>query len=161
RSTGLGMLLGVLLGSACASGSAPSGVVGPQPGLPPVPEVHGPLRISVVYPDSLTRVEVEDSSFVFGSVGDGAATLRINGEPVPVAPNGAWIAWIPFRGDSVIRLELEARRGSETARLVHPVRRVRRFVAPASAQLWVDTTSFSPAGRVWWPADRALSLSVR
>ncbi len=126
-----------------------------------MPEVHGPLRISIVYPDSLARVEVEDSSFVFGSLGDGAATLRINGSPVPVAPNGAWLAWLPFRGDSVVTLMLEARTATDSVRREYRIRRAPRFVPPASPALWIDTTSFAPAGRVWWPGDRYLALSVR
>jgi N-acetylmuramoyl-L-alanine amidase len=126
-----------------------------------VPELHGPLRISIVYPDSLARVEVADSSFAFGSLGDGGATLRINGESVAVAPNGAWLAWIPFRGDSLITLRLEARTATESVRREYRIRRAARFVRPASAALWVDTTSFAPMGRVWWPGDRYLPLSVR
>jgi N-acetylmuramoyl-L-alanine amidase len=150
----------ILLCTACAGRPVP-GTAAPDRGLPPVPEAHGPLRISIVYPDSLTRVEVEDSSFVFGSLGDGAATLRINGASVPVAPNGAWLAWIPFRGDSLVTLLLEARTATDSARREYRIRRAPRFVPPASAALWVDTTSFSPVGRVWWPGDRYLALSVR
>ncbi|HEV8149206.1 MAG TPA: hypothetical protein VGP61_03385, partial [Gemmatimonadales bacterium] len=104
-------------------------------GLPPVPEVHGPLRLSVVYPDSLARIEVEDSSFVFGSVGDGSALLRLNGTAVPVARNGAWLAWIPFRGDSIVTLLLEARTASDSARLEYHVRHALRFVPPPTP-LW-------------------------
>jgi len=129
--------------------------------LPPVAEMHGPLKIAVVYPDSTDRIEVEDSSFIFGSVGDGAASLRINGEPVTVAPNGAWLAWIPFRGDSVITFHIEARNATDSARLDYRVRRVARFTPPPGVTLWVDTTSFTPAGRVWWPREEYLALSVR
>lgn len=167
-----GPLRVVLLLAGCAGGAG-SGVTSPRPEpgtltpserssgsrLPPVPAVHGPLRLAIVYPDSLTRVAV-DSSFVFGSVGDGAAVLRINGELVPVAPNGAWIAWIPFRGDSIVTLRLEARTANDSARLEYRLRRAPRFVPPAAA-LWIDTTSFAPAGRVWWPGNRYLPLSVR
>ncbi len=129
--------------------------------LPPIPEVHGPLRIEVVYPDSATRIDVRDSTFVFGSVGDGAAMLRINGSEVPVAPNGAWLAWIPVNRDSVVTLRLEAARGADSARLDYRIRRVPRFVPRDPNALWVDTTSFSPAGRVWWPGGEDLPISVR
>src|SRR4051812_30836741 len=68
--------------------------------LPPVPRVEGPLHINVVYPAPNDVVEARDSSFLFGSVGNGGATLTINGQPVRVWPNGAWLAWIAFPPDS-------------------------------------------------------------
>jgi N-acetylmuramoyl-L-alanine amidase len=128
--------------------------------LPPIPATGGPLRITVVYPDSNARVAVRDSSFLFGSVGDGRATLRINGQPIPVAANGAWLAWVPFRGDSVIAFTLEARSPSDSARMIYRVRRAPRF-NPSGRALWIDTTTLSPTGRVWWPRDEFLPLSVR
>jgi N-acetylmuramoyl-L-alanine amidase len=130
-------------------------------GLPPVPERHGPLRIAVVYPEAGSRVDAPDSSFVFGSVGDGGATLSINGEPVPVAPNGAWLAWLPFRGDSVVVLHLEARTATDSASLDYLIRRTPRFAPLPEQRLWVDTTTMMPAGRIWWPREEYLSLSVR
>ncbi|HET9276381.1 MAG TPA: N-acetylmuramoyl-L-alanine amidase, partial [Gemmatimonadales bacterium] len=100
------------------------------------------------------------SSFIFGSTGTGDAMLTINGSSIPVAPDGTWLAWVPFRGDSVIRFEIEARTPLDSARLRWPVRRYGRgFTAPDSG-VWIDTTSFRPAGRVWWPADEALPISV-
>ncbi|HEV8197091.1 MAG TPA: hypothetical protein VGP87_10655, partial [Gemmatimonadales bacterium] len=123
--------------------------------------MHGPLHIQVVYPDSSARIEVRDSTFVFGSVGDGAALLHINGATVPVSPNGAWLAWIPVERDSIITLALEAKTPTDSARLIYRIHRAARFLPADTAALWIDTTSFSPAGRVWWPAHEALSLSVR
>ncbi len=129
--------------------------------LPPIPAIGGPLRIHVVYPDSTAQVDVRDSSFIFGSLGDGRATLRIDGQAVPVAANGAWLAWVPFRGDSVVRLRLEARSATDSASLIYQVRRVMRFVPPSGSRPWIDTTSFEPTGRVWWPGDEYLPLTVR
>ena len=106
-------------------------------------------------------MDVLDSSFVFGSVGDGAASLSIDGAPMAVAPNGAWLAWIPFHGDSVVTLHLEARTATDSARLDYRIRRVRRFLPPLASALWVDTTSLTPSGRVWWPSDEFLPLGAR
>lgn len=128
--------------------------------LPAIPVTGGPLRITVVYPDSNDRVDVRDSSFLFGSLGDGRASLRIDGQPVSVAPNGAWLAWVPFRGDSVVTVTLEARNPTDSARLVYRIQRVNRYRIPARS-LWIDTTSFTPSGRVWWPVGEFLPLSVR
>jgi N-acetylmuramoyl-L-alanine amidase len=117
--------------------------------------------LRVVYPDSSSRISVQDSSFIFGSTGTGEAQLTIDGAPVRVAPNGTWLAWVPFRGDSVVALQLVAHTGRDTARLTWRLRRARRFEPPAAASVWIDTTSYSPRGRVTWPADESLALSVR
>jgi N-acetylmuramoyl-L-alanine amidase len=166
--------LGVLLASvACAPvlpggpGSADHNAI-PVPSddppargrLPDVPDVRGPLVLRVVYPDTSSRLTV-DSSFIFGSTGTGEAQLTIDGAPVRVAPNGTWLAWVPFRGDSVVALQLVAHTGRDTARLTWRLRRARRFEPPAGTSVWIDTTSYTPRGRVTWPADESLALSVR
>jgi len=113
-----------------------------------------------VYPSATDRVDAGDSTFIFGTAGTGDATLRVNGEPVAVAPNGAWLAWVPIPPDSVINFRLEARTATDSALLVHPVARTRRFRPPAMP-VWVDSLSFSPGGQVWWPASEYLPISVR
>src|SRR5689334_2272979 len=55
--------------------SAPS----PAPPLPPIPKIEGPLAIKVVYPDPNQQLTSRDSNFIFGSVGDGRASVFING----------------------------------------------------------------------------------
>ena len=128
-------------------------------GLPPVPRVDGPLAITVVYPPAGSAIDAGDSSFVFGSAGTGAAAVTLNGQPARVSPNGAWLAWIRLPDDSLMRFAVVARRGTDSIAAVHEVRRTPRF-RPRTA-LWIDTTSFEPAGRVWWPQDERLPLSVR
>src|SRR5215212_8516071 len=54
------------------------------------------VGLRVVYPALTDVVRVRDSSFLFGSVAQGDTRLTINGYPVRVWPNGAWLAWIPF-----------------------------------------------------------------
>jgi len=129
-------------------------------GLPPVDLVTGPLRLRVVYPLGTDRLDVRDSTFIFGSAGTGDARLTINGQPVPVAPNGAWLGWVAVPPDSVIDFVIAARTATDSAALVHSVPRVRRF-QPPPAPVWIDSLSFSPGRRVWWPADEYLPLSVR
>jgi N-acetylmuramoyl-L-alanine amidase len=128
-------------------------------GLPPVPRVAGPLTITVVYPPAGSAIDAGDSSFVFGSAGSGAAAVTLNGQPARVWPNGAWLAWIRLPDDSLMRFEVVARAGTDSASTVHEVRRAARF--RSRGDLWIDTTSFEPAGRVWWPPDEALPLTVR
>ena len=121
--------------------------------------VRGPLAIRVVYPSPGDRVDAGDSSFMFGSIGSGDATFSINGQPVQVWPNGAWLAWIAFPPDSVMRFEMVATRGAETANHVYEARRVRRSLPTPG--LWLDSMSISPRGRVWWPAGEYFPVSVR
>ncbi|HEX8361509.1 MAG TPA: hypothetical protein VF613_15450, partial [Longimicrobium sp.] len=127
----------LLAAAALAACSAPNPGAGPAPGgarmasqqpggaLPPVPSVSGPLRIDVVYPAEDAQLTASDSNFVFGSVGTGDATLTINGAPVEVAPNGAFLAFIPVPRDGVYRVEASSAGGTQQA-----VRRIRR---PAGA----------------------------
>ena len=96
---------------------------------------------------------------MFGSIGSGDASLTINGQPVQVWPNGAWLAWIAFPPDSLMRFELVASRGAETASHVYEARRVRRSLP--SPGLWLDSMSLSPRGKVWWPANEYFPVSVR
>jgi N-acetylmuramoyl-L-alanine amidase len=125
-----------------------------------VPRLVGPLRLAVAYPAATDQLDARDSTFLLGSVGTGDATLTVNGVAVPVAPNGAWLAWLAIPPDSVIEFSLVARTATDSAALIYPVRRVRRFRPPV-APVWIDSTSFSPGGRAWWPADEFLPVSVR
>jgi N-acetylmuramoyl-L-alanine amidase len=93
-----------------------------NPKLPPVPPVRGPLQISVVYPKPEQLLTVRDSNFIFGSVGSGDAALRINGVPVAVWPNGAFMGWLPVPPDSAPRYELIAGNSTGTARLELPIK---------------------------------------
>lgn len=171
------LLATLLLSTGCAVGPGPARAPGPQaapvPGqpcreesgslnsaLPPVPAVAGPLRISVVYPSATDVVDARDSTFLFGSVGTGDATLAINGIPVRVWPNGAWLAWLPIAGDTEASYALNARTATDSATLLYSLRRVRRF-RPPDSHVWIDSNSFSPASRAWWPADESLPVSVR
>jgi len=133
------------------------------PPLPPVPLVEGPLSPRVVFPEPNQALSVRDSNFIFGSIGNGHATLTINGTPVTVAPNGAFLAFLPVPPPEAARYELVARNGPDSARLVVPVR-----VPPArpdlslSGRLVVDSSSVSPRGSL--PVlrdDEPVRVSVR
>lgn len=93
-----------------------------NPNLPPVPQVDGPLAIRVVYPTPDALIASRDSNFIFGTVGSGAAGLTINGELVPVWPNGAFLGWIPNPPAQSQSYDLEAYTATDTARLRYPVR---------------------------------------
>lgn len=89
--------------------------------LPPIPRVTGPLALTVVYPPPGATLTVRDSNFIFGSTGTGDAQLTVNGLPVPVQPNGAFLAWLPVPDSALSRYDLVATRGGDTARLTRTV----------------------------------------
>jgi N-acetylmuramoyl-L-alanine amidase len=173
RPGALALLLGF---TACASssGSPPAAPVaagtladitvrdstGPASGLPEVPVARGPLDLRVVYPPTNGIVYAKDSSFLLGSVGTGAARLSINGYPVRVWPNGAWLAWIPLPHDSLMQFHISARTASDSSVADHAVRRG-GWRPPTGSELWLDSASLAPRGRVWWPAGEYLTLSAR
>lgn len=90
-----------------------------QPALPEIPRRIGPLVLDVVHPAEGSTVPVRDSTFIFGSSGTGDATLRINGTPVPVQPNGTFLAFLPVPPDGVYRITAHTAR--ESAELVRTV----------------------------------------
>lgn len=132
----------------------------PAAALPEVPRVRGPLDLRVVYPPPNAIVQARDSSFLLGSVGTGDASLTINGHPVRVWPNGAWLAWIPLPPDSLMRFHIAARTATDSVVREYAVRRS-GWRPPPDPGLWLDSTSLAPRGRVWWPAGEYLTLSVR
>jgi len=120
----------IALATACAPASRVP-VPGPMPGrppapvnanLPPMPLVTGPLELKVVYPTLNSIVASRDSNFIFGSIGNGYAALFINGHPVPVWPNGAYLAFLPVPSREMSRYDLVAVLGRDTTRLSHPIR---------------------------------------
>jgi N-acetylmuramoyl-L-alanine amidase len=119
----------------------------PAPPLPPIPLVEGPLAPQVVFPAANQSISVRDSNFIFGNVGNGHATLTINGVSVPVAPNGTFLAYLPVPPPTAPHYELVARTATDSATLVVPVK-----VPPPrpdlalTGKLVVDSSSVSPRG---------------
>ncbi len=120
------MLLVAGCGAASVPGAAPAAVPAVTPaaeaagwpvegthpprvaGLPPIPFFAGAPSIDVVHPQpGMMRPNVR-SVFVYGSVGTGAATLSINDLPVEVAPNGAFIGYVPRPANDTLRLVAHA-----------------------------------------------------
>ena len=130
----------------------------PRP-LPAIPAVDGPLDLKVVYPAAGATLSARDSNFIFGQTGSGRATLQINGTAVAVAPNGAWIAYLPLPGDSVAVYHIVARVGADSAVLDHRVKLPRRFVPPEG--LWLDRGSIQPSGSRWVEPGELIRVAVR
>ncbi len=165
-------LVGVsVLLAACATATPPA-TAAPAPApvpraeipsaLPPIALVTGALKPTVVYPIANSLVEARDSNFIFGSVGNGHAQLWINGAPVAVAPNGAFLAWLPVPAVDSPRYELVAISGADTARLDQPVR-LRPPVVRLLTEgpLVYDTGSVTPGSRLALRDDDTVRVSVR
>src|SRR3954467_13594894 len=131
--------------------------------LPAAPRLHDPIGLSVVYPAPTDLVRVRDSSFLFGSVAAPDIRLTINGTPVRVWPNGAWLAWLPFPSELLMHFRIEARRGADSSLMVYPVRRDPRYFPGlvTSGSVWVDSLGLLPRGQVWLPPGEYLTLSAR
>jgi len=88
--------------------------------------------------------------------------LDINGQSVPVLPNGAWIAWLPLPDDTVAHFVMAATRSaSDSSRFVYTARVAPQFRPPPGRAVWIDTTSFAPAGSVELPLAEGIPLSVQ
>src|SRR5690606_18484768 len=83
-----------------------------------------------------------DSNFIFGSTNTGRARLLINGQPVTVEPNGAFLAFLPVPPDGAYVLEATA--GAQTARLEHAVGPPPPQPPPSGAE--IQTRSITPRG---------------
>ena len=84
--------------------------------------VEGVLSPRVVYPQWNQLIQSKDSNFIHGSVGNGHATLTINGQDVRVWPNGAFLAWVPNPPPTAAQYVLVARLGADSAVLTSQVR---------------------------------------
>jgi N-acetylmuramoyl-L-alanine amidase len=114
-------------------------------GLPPMPQVNGPLAIKVVYPAEGAPLAARDSNYMIGQVGNGTATLTINGQPATVYPNGAFMAFLKSPPASSPKFDLVAIVGSDTARHTHNLR-APAATTPLSTEgrLIIDSTEFAP-----------------
>jgi N-acetylmuramoyl-L-alanine amidase len=147
-------------GSAAAQQPRGGRAAVPAVRLPPIPAERGALALHVVYPTPNEVISARDSNFIFGSTGNGQATLTINGDTVPVAPNGAFLAWLPVVGDTAEVYHLVARLGEDSVTLDHRVRLPRRFAPPAEG-LWLDAGSIEPRGMRWAEPGELIRVGVR
>lgn len=154
-----------LLLAACAPPPRPGAPPAPETppmttreALPPIPPQRGALALSVEYPSEGAALTAADSNFIFGSAGTGEAALTIGGHPVEVAPNGAFLAFLPVPADGVYRLRASA--GGRTAELERRVR-VPAPSAGALAEAVIDSASVSPAGTMTVAAGERVTVRVR
>jgi N-acetylmuramoyl-L-alanine amidase len=130
--------------------------------LPAVPFVDTALGIRVVYPPTDAEINARDSTFIFGSVGSGRATLSINGVAVPVYPNGAFLAFLPVPPRTAPSYSIVAVRDADTARAVRAVRILAaRPVLSLTGPLVVDSASVTPSGSLMMRPDEPVRVALR
>ncbi len=76
----------------------------------------------MVYPAAGAFIASRDSTYVLGSVGNGNATLTVNGQPVRVYPNGAFMGFVANPPAAAPEYDLTAVLGADTVRATHRVR---------------------------------------
>lgn len=130
-----------------------------RPPLPAIPAVTGPLTVRIVYPSDGASLTARDSTFFFGSVGTGSATLSVNGLIVPVAPNGAFLAWLALGADTLQEFRFVARLGADSAVRVLRVR-VPVPAVPPDGGAWLDAGSLSPRGARWAEPGELIRVSL-
>jgi N-acetylmuramoyl-L-alanine amidase len=131
----------------------------PKPAL-----VEGPLQIRVAYPKPNAEISARDTNFIFGSIGHGGATLTINGTPVAVEPNGAFLGWLPVPAGTPATYELVAVLNTDTVRARHTVRPPSpRVVVVDTGKLAIEPGSvFAGAGgRAAYRADEVVRVGLR
>jgi N-acetylmuramoyl-L-alanine amidase len=114
------------------------------------------MAIRVQYPSPNALIAARDSTFLLGSVNHGGATLTVNGAPVSVLPNGAFLAWVAMPPRAQAQFELVATLpGGAAERLVLPMRfPAPRSVVDAGRPPYLDTVSVTPrAGLSLRPAE--------
>ena len=117
--------------------------LGARAALPPFPKATGALALDMVYPAEGYTLAVRESTFVFGSVGNGDASLTINGAPVTVNPNGSFMAFLPVPADTAYTMRATLPSG-ETATAVRRVRFPERGGPPRTPAV-LDTVDYPRA----------------
>ncbi|HVZ50267.1 MAG TPA: N-acetylmuramoyl-L-alanine amidase, partial [Gemmatimonadaceae bacterium] len=103
-----------------------------------------------------------DSTFLFGSVGSGLASLTINGAAVPVNPNGSFLAWLPFPAGDKPKYELVAKKGeSEVTSALEVARPAVPAPLPETGKLVVDRKSVLPDSGLRLRGDEIVRVGIR
>ncbi len=162
-----GALLAILLATGCAS--RPGSGIAPAPATaaprwPAIPRADGPLAIRIQYPSPNQVIAARDSTFLLGTVNHGGASLTINGAPVTVQPNGAFLAWVAMPPRSRAQFDVVAIvAGAEPQRTSLPIRLpAERTPVDAARPPYFDTTSVAPrAAGLALRDDEPVRVSVR
>jgi N-acetylmuramoyl-L-alanine amidase len=110
------------------------------------------------------RISVRDSNFIFGTVMTGQAELRVDGHPVRVEPNGAFLAWLPVpepAGQDAAEYLLVARGPAGADTLRHRIRLPPEPFEGKAGTVWVDASSLPPEVERWLLPTDPIPFAVR
>ncbi len=157
-----GLVLAVLVAGCAPSGPPPSAPApAATPALPPIPRVAGPLRLAVQYPSPNALVAARDSTFLLGRTGHADAALTVNGAPVRVLPNGAWLAWVAMPPRTAPRFDVVATLPDGTAQRVTVPIRLPAAPRPLAATALADSASVQPRAGLALRGDEPVRVAVR
>lgn len=120
------------------------------------------IDLEVRYP-APGQMIAPDSNFVFGSVGSGAATLQIDGRPVDVESNGAFLAWLPVpdpESGTEAAYSFVVVEGADTVRASHPIRRPLSAPPPGAARPWLQAEVLEGPTDRWYESGEDLDVTV-
>jgi N-acetylmuramoyl-L-alanine amidase len=123
-----------------------------SPALPAIPAANGALAIRVIEPTTSSQRPRTERTIIYGNVGTGQAALEINGTAIPVAPNGAFIAYLPTPQDGAWRLRAQ-RGGEEVTQTLEYARPAASTGAAAGAASQNAVYSTARAGTVTGGSD--------
>ncbi len=123
-----------------------------------IPFNTGPLSPRVLHPEPGAQPPSSGFDYVMGAVGSGRAMLLIDGTPVRVMPNGAFLAYLQVPNKGARGYSLTAILGRDTVRWVHPIAPASAVQTPLRRQ--VDSTSIFPKGRIAVQADDLVPVQI-
>ncbi|MFN2420821.1 MAG: N-acetylmuramoyl-L-alanine amidase [Gemmatimonadota bacterium] len=105
-----------------------------------------PLAVHVQYPPAGATITASDSTFLFGRVegAGGRIALTVNDQPVPVHPDGGWLAYVAIAPDS-FTFRVRATDDGRSAAVDHTVWVPREVVAPGDPDLGYKPETVQPA----------------
>ena len=115
--------------------------------------------IEVIYPKEGQDLTAYDSTFILGNVTPGS-NLNINGFPVKVYPNGAFLAFLPIQsGDFIFELIASNRKGITASQI--KVKVPQRLVTTPADSFKIETMGKYPGSNLILPAGDLLTFKFR
>ncbi len=106
-------------------------------------QVRPEIKIEIVYPKEGSQVIAAESTFVFGNVSPVEASFSVNGIPIALYPNGAFLAYVPVT-PGYFAFQCLAVSGSDTSRAVRHVYIPFYLASSPAEELVIDTSYVFP-----------------
>lgn len=120
--------------------------------------------IDIVYPREGSTITVRDSTFILGNVSPPDASFEINGVPVKLHPNGAFLAFLPITAtnrDTAFVFECTAKKSGEYVRTKRRVGLPGILLPLDSKTAALDPGYLFPSGDLWLQPGDQVNLVAR